>query len=226
MAAGFAPGSFNRDSGEYRVRDLDAHSWVEVYFNGIGWVTFDPTPAAAPAEPQAADLSDERGHRRGDQRLARPAPPRPTARATAPARPRRSPAAAPRRGCCSRCSCSAAAACSPGTWSSVAGGWPPEELAEAQLAELRRALARLDWDVPAGTTLLGLERRLGRDGRAGRGPLRAPACARTATTRARAAGARPCATAARCAVISPPAPGCAAACLGLIAIPPGGPRPA
>src|SRR3954468_4528229 len=56
VAAGFAPGSFNRDSGEYRVRDLDAHSWVEVYFNGIGWVTFDPTPAAAPAEAQSADL--------------------------------------------------------------------------------------------------------------------------------------------------------------------------
>src|ERR687898_1358177 len=57
VAAGFAPGSFNRDSGEFRVRDLDAHSWVEVYFNGIGWVTFDPTPAAAPAEAPAADLS-------------------------------------------------------------------------------------------------------------------------------------------------------------------------
>jgi len=32
------------------VRALDAHSWVEVYFAGIGWVPFDPTPAAAPAE--------------------------------------------------------------------------------------------------------------------------------------------------------------------------------
>src|SRR3954452_1918503 len=57
VAAGFAPGSYNRDSGEYRVRDLDAHSWVEVYFNGIGWVTFDPTPAASPAELQAADVA-------------------------------------------------------------------------------------------------------------------------------------------------------------------------
>ena len=41
-------------------------------------------------------------------------------------------------------------------------GLTPEQLAEAQLAELRRALARLDWEVPAATTLLGLERRLGR----------------------------------------------------------------
>ena len=56
MAAGFAPGSLNRETSEYRVRDLDAHSWVEVYFNGIGWVSFDPTPAAAPAEAQQTDL--------------------------------------------------------------------------------------------------------------------------------------------------------------------------
>ena len=37
-----------------------------------------------------------------------------------------------------------------------------EELVEAQLAELRRALRWLDWEVPTATTLLGLERRLGR----------------------------------------------------------------
>jgi hypothetical protein len=38
----------------------------------------------------------------------------------------------------------------------------PDELAEVQLSELRRALVRLGWDLPASTTLLGLERRLGR----------------------------------------------------------------
>jgi hypothetical protein len=38
----------------------------------------------------------------------------------------------------------------------------PEAVAEAQLSELRRALVRLDWELPASTTLLGLERRLGR----------------------------------------------------------------
>jgi transglutaminase-like putative cysteine protease len=50
VVSGFAPGSYNRSTGEYRVRDLDAHSWVEVYFPGIGWVTFDPTPPATPAD--------------------------------------------------------------------------------------------------------------------------------------------------------------------------------
>ena len=65
VATGFSPGSLNRDTGEYRVRDLDAHSWVEVYFNGIGWVTFDPTPPAAPADragqgPRAAPEGEDR----------------------------------------------------------------------------------------------------------------------------------------------------------------------
>ena len=54
VATGFAPGTAvsGRD-GTWEVTDLDAHSWVEVYFDRIGWVPFDPTPAAAPAESQS-----------------------------------------------------------------------------------------------------------------------------------------------------------------------------
>jgi len=44
---GFLPGEYNDLAGDYIVRASDAHSWVEVYFPGNGWVTFDPTPAAA-----------------------------------------------------------------------------------------------------------------------------------------------------------------------------------
>ena len=57
VAAGFSPGSFNKDTDEYRVRDLDAHSWVEVWFQGIGWVPFDPTPARSPAQSQSSALA-------------------------------------------------------------------------------------------------------------------------------------------------------------------------
>jgi transglutaminase-like putative cysteine protease len=57
VAAGFAPGAFDRQHGYYVVRDLDAHSWVEVFFPGVGWVTRDPTPSAAPARSQVADVS-------------------------------------------------------------------------------------------------------------------------------------------------------------------------
>jgi transglutaminase-like putative cysteine protease len=42
---GFLPGEYNDLAGDYVVRASDAHSWVEVFFPGNGWVTFDPTPA-------------------------------------------------------------------------------------------------------------------------------------------------------------------------------------
>jgi hypothetical protein len=54
VVSGFSPGTFDRERGEFVVRDLDAHSWVEVYFPRIGWVTFDPTPASAPASGAAS----------------------------------------------------------------------------------------------------------------------------------------------------------------------------
>ena len=53
VAGGFTPGEpMLGDEGVYEVTDLDAHSWVEVYFVGIGWVPFDPTPADSPAGSQ------------------------------------------------------------------------------------------------------------------------------------------------------------------------------
>jgi transglutaminase-like putative cysteine protease len=54
VASGFAPGTLDNKTHEYVVTDLDAHSWIEVWFQGIGWVPFDPTPANAPASSQAA----------------------------------------------------------------------------------------------------------------------------------------------------------------------------
>jgi protein-glutamine gamma-glutamyltransferase len=51
IAAGFSPGSPDGPD-RYLVRELDSHSWVEVYFVGLGWVPFDPTPGIAPATLQ------------------------------------------------------------------------------------------------------------------------------------------------------------------------------
>ncbi|WP_254611377.1 transglutaminaseTgpA domain-containing protein [Paenibacillus sp. JMULE4] len=56
--------SANTDAeGVYTVRNSDAHSWVEVYFNGYGWIPFEPTAgfalptATAEADP-AVDVSE------------------------------------------------------------------------------------------------------------------------------------------------------------------------
>ncbi len=47
IVTGFRGGEFNDLTGQYVVRASDAHSWVEAYFPGSGWVSFDPTPAGS-----------------------------------------------------------------------------------------------------------------------------------------------------------------------------------
>jgi hypothetical protein len=61
VASGFTPGTYDRGRREWVVRDFDAHSWVEAYFPGIGWVTFDPTPPVAPPRGQLAPLTNAKG---------------------------------------------------------------------------------------------------------------------------------------------------------------------
>ena len=85
VATGFSPGGFRRRQGEWVVRDRDAHSWVEAWFDGIGWVTFDPTPSATPARSLIASINaptQSAAERRRGRRRDRPAGPR----ATRPAR--------------------------------------------------------------------------------------------------------------------------------------------
>jgi len=43
VAVGFAPDMNNKTLNFYDIRSLDAHAWVEVYFDDFGWLTFDPT---------------------------------------------------------------------------------------------------------------------------------------------------------------------------------------
>ena len=48
LAAGFSQGEYDAAARQYIVRERDAHTWVEVYFPGYGWIEFEPTAAEAP----------------------------------------------------------------------------------------------------------------------------------------------------------------------------------
>lgn len=58
VAVGYRQGTSNE--GTYSIRGKDAHSWVQVYFAGYGWVDFEPT-AAFPAfdRPAPADVQND-----------------------------------------------------------------------------------------------------------------------------------------------------------------------
>ncbi len=167
VVSGFAPGTPDSSDGSYEVHDFDAHSWVEVFFRGIGWVTFDPTPAAAPAESQRLGGAVE-PERRGAAIL-----------------PGTEQGGEQGGGG----SDGAAAGASDGADGST--GWavaaivltlagavgagafvllrrrrvPAGELSDAHVAELRKALERSGWHLGRGATLLGLEERVAVGGR-------------------------------------------------------------
>lgn len=50
FVSGYSSGSYDAASAEYIVRELNAHSWAEVYFPEIGWVEFEPTAAQPEVE--------------------------------------------------------------------------------------------------------------------------------------------------------------------------------
>jgi hypothetical protein len=71
VSVGFLPGTPSRaDPDAYVVRGNDAHAWPEVYFEGYGWVPFEPTPRAEASTPSytvpsPGSLRDPAGVRNG-----------------------------------------------------------------------------------------------------------------------------------------------------------------
>ncbi len=49
-ASGYAEGVYDEESLLYFVTERDAHTWVEVFFPGLGWVEFEPTAGESPLE--------------------------------------------------------------------------------------------------------------------------------------------------------------------------------
>jgi transglutaminase-like putative cysteine protease len=172
VVSGFSPGGLKRSTGEWVVRDTDAHSWVEAWFDGIGWVTFDPTPPGTPARSQIAAIEPPGA---GSTPAVTPTAAGATARR--PEGLRRDQAAPSKPAADSGGGSSSAR---PSAWL-VAGGlggllvlslvarllWSRWTAASAlpgdrALAELERALRRSGrGETPVGTTLTELERRLG-----------------------------------------------------------------
>lgn len=54
VAVGFLPGDYNAINGTYQVTSEHAHAWPEVFFSGIGWVPFEPTPRDIAIPPSYA----------------------------------------------------------------------------------------------------------------------------------------------------------------------------
>ncbi|MCF3139278.1 DUF3488 and transglutaminase-like domain-containing protein [Paenarthrobacter sp. AR 02] len=66
IAVGYAPGRLTGESvalvgqgsfPEYEVDARDAHAWPELYFEGLGWVPFEPTPSRGVVPEYASESS-------------------------------------------------------------------------------------------------------------------------------------------------------------------------
>jgi transglutaminase-like putative cysteine protease len=59
FVVGYTPGQRVAED-EWVVRGLDSHAWVEVYFEDVGWVRFDPTPGGPRQQAEDQRVTDAR----------------------------------------------------------------------------------------------------------------------------------------------------------------------
>jgi transglutaminase-like putative cysteine protease len=70
MAVGFAEGKPDLSGNNFTVVQRDAHAWPEVYFQGIGWVEFEPTGnQEALTRPPGVERTDDGGFQNPLSRL-------------------------------------------------------------------------------------------------------------------------------------------------------------
>lgn len=95
LAIGFLPGTAG-PKGVYSIKQSDAHAWPELYFPGMGWTRFEPTPgsragtppayaldpAAKPGAPEPKPSITPRTNRNPSQAAPAPSPAAPTTTST------------------------------------------------------------------------------------------------------------------------------------------------
>ena len=89
LVVGFQPGTRDStgDRTTYRVDSTDLHAWPELYFEGIGWLRFEPTPGrgSLPDYSSLAAVDDpETPENEGQNPEAAPVPAQTSAPTTAP----------------------------------------------------------------------------------------------------------------------------------------------
>jgi hypothetical protein len=53
VAIGFTSGTLTHPGGIWKVTTADAHAWPELYFPGLGWLRFEPTPGGTDGQGSA-----------------------------------------------------------------------------------------------------------------------------------------------------------------------------
>ncbi len=157
VAAGFLPGERDPSNGLYVVSAREAHAWVEVFYGGIGWVPYDPTPPTPGGNALDPILAAEAGasgetlrHRALPHAHAASTPERARSRATAGSRSSSAPL-----------EIAAAVVFGLALLAWLAGSARVDAAlsndGEGAVAELGRALPRLGLPLAAGITLKELE---------------------------------------------------------------------
>jgi len=89
VAVGFTPGEEDADApGTFVVTGRNAHAWPEVYFAGVGWVPFEPTPGRGAPGAEAYTLL-EADQETPEESVIPSSVPTTVAPGTAPQRPQR-----------------------------------------------------------------------------------------------------------------------------------------
>ncbi|HWG16154.1 MAG TPA: DUF3488 and transglutaminase-like domain-containing protein [Streptosporangiaceae bacterium] len=57
VAVGFTSGTPSGEPNTYQVKTTDAHAWPELYFQGLGWLRFEPTPSGSGGQGTAVPPS-------------------------------------------------------------------------------------------------------------------------------------------------------------------------